>query len=475
MRVLAVLYANHGARTHVLAPGQKVALGSAGIENTPTGLWVNGKTSAVGSVTQLNAGETVSVFESLNPLPRPISLTGQSEASIGRSNRNDICLSGGQVSGNHARLRKEGSGWTLSDLNSRNGIYVNGEKIQSSLLREDDTVFLGGYLFRFHAGALHFESVCAGVRSTLKELSSQPIEAAPQAVEYPWFQRGPRNRPEIKMEEIEILSPPQAGSKPNISWLSVLLPPILMVSVMVVVAVVIGNMSGGGMSMLSLAFTVPMSIIGVIISIVTYRSQTKKWVETQQLAREKYDAHLAGQERRIQQAETAYAEALQANFPSADNCLRIAKTRDRRLWERGPADEDFLSVRIGTADAPSNVTVKTPQQQLSLEENPLLDQAQRLKEKHQRLKALPVTVNLREDFVIGLAGGNESVYALLCGLAALHSYEDVKICCVSPRAKEISGTGCVGYRTVGTTSAGSAFLPVRRMMRNGSCNGWTKS
>jgi len=47
------------------------------------------------------------------------------------------------ASGNHAELRREGAGWVLVDLRSRNGTFVNGERVERRPLRTGDEVTFG--------------------------------------------------------------------------------------------------------------------------------------------------------------------------------------------------------------------------------------------------------------------------------------------------------------------------------------------
>lgn len=67
----------------------------------------------------------------------------EEEHSIGREANNSIQVPDSSVSGAHARIRKTPEGYLLEDLNSRNGTYVNGERVQSRLLRNDDKIRLG--------------------------------------------------------------------------------------------------------------------------------------------------------------------------------------------------------------------------------------------------------------------------------------------------------------------------------------------
>ncbi|MCM2313628.1 MAG: FHA domain-containing protein [Thermoanaerobaculia bacterium] len=67
----------------------------------------------------------------------------ETEHSVGREANNSIQVPDSSVSGAHARIRKTPEGYLLEDLNSRNGTYVNGERIQTRLLRNDDKIRLG--------------------------------------------------------------------------------------------------------------------------------------------------------------------------------------------------------------------------------------------------------------------------------------------------------------------------------------------
>lgn len=48
---------------------------------------------------------------------------------LGRSMRSDVRLEQGEVSGQHARIRWEDGSWSLEDLDSRNGTYVNDSRL----------------------------------------------------------------------------------------------------------------------------------------------------------------------------------------------------------------------------------------------------------------------------------------------------------------------------------------------------------
>jgi hypothetical protein len=69
---------------------------------------------------------------------------------IGRAPTCDIALPDANISRQHAELVAEGSGWTLGDLNSTNGTFVNGAPVQRVRLRDGDVIALGVSELLFH-------------------------------------------------------------------------------------------------------------------------------------------------------------------------------------------------------------------------------------------------------------------------------------------------------------------------------------
>jgi DNA-binding NtrC family response regulator len=72
----------------------------------------------------------------------------QEEAVIGRSPSCDVSLSDGRASRRHARLTVQAGILRISDLGSRNGTFVNGEKIDDErMLEPGDRVLVGNTAF----------------------------------------------------------------------------------------------------------------------------------------------------------------------------------------------------------------------------------------------------------------------------------------------------------------------------------------
>lgn len=78
------------------------------------------------------------------PEMQPIPLTGNT-LTIGRTPDNTIVLNHPQVSAHHAVIEKVEGGYRITDNNSTNHVYVNGQRITNQPIRTGDEIRIGPY------------------------------------------------------------------------------------------------------------------------------------------------------------------------------------------------------------------------------------------------------------------------------------------------------------------------------------------
>lgn len=70
--------------------------------------------------------------------------------SIGRSKKNDLVLADQWLSRHHAEIRETNGSFSIADLESRNGTYVNGQRIDGTVvLKNTDVITLGDQQLKF--------------------------------------------------------------------------------------------------------------------------------------------------------------------------------------------------------------------------------------------------------------------------------------------------------------------------------------
>ncbi|MDR2379579.1 MAG: FHA domain-containing protein [Bifidobacteriaceae bacterium] len=70
--------------------------------------------------------------------------------TAGRSTKSDIFLDDVTVSRRHATFERSGTSFTVRDLGSLNGTYVNRERVDDAVLKAADEVQIGKYRLTFH-------------------------------------------------------------------------------------------------------------------------------------------------------------------------------------------------------------------------------------------------------------------------------------------------------------------------------------
>jgi len=344
-----------------------------------------------------------------------VRLTDDGEWRIGRNDDADIVLPHPRVSGSHAKLYRLNGEWRLCDLNSTNGSFVNAAQVRDVVLREADEIAIGPYTLVFSCDTLR---ICGGeVRLVPRKRqdSGRPVSSA--------FSRSPRIIRAVPQGEMEIDASPGLGSKPEINWLTTLMPTLA--TLLISVAMMAITKSAG------MLMSAPMMLIGVAVTAINYRAQTRKFEESEAELRRKYRAYLDEKEARLKEAARLQRDAACFYNPSPEQCLTMARHADSRLFERTTADKDFLSVRVGVGSEPLCVRVRAPQSGFVLREDALSSAAQNLAERYREVSDVPVLCDLLHAPTLGLVGERmltvRLAQAILVQLSTLHGSDDVRL------------------------------------------------
>src|SRR2546426_671392 len=96
-----------------------------------------------------HAAVTPALIAVAGPLKGAMLPLGEGEASIGRDEPNWLSLDDLAVSRRHCLIRAQDDKYTLVDLESRNGTYVNSLPIREHLLQHGDEIKVGETVFLF--------------------------------------------------------------------------------------------------------------------------------------------------------------------------------------------------------------------------------------------------------------------------------------------------------------------------------------
>lgn len=78
-----------------------------------------------------------------------LEITEQREQVLGRDRHNPLFIDSSRISRKHAAIAGADDGWSIRDLNSTNGLWVNGIRVGDARLKTGDMIKLGVVPFRF--------------------------------------------------------------------------------------------------------------------------------------------------------------------------------------------------------------------------------------------------------------------------------------------------------------------------------------
>lgn len=353
-----------------------------------------------------------------------VDISQEGRIVVGRSASCDISINSKKISGQHVELYRQGDQWLFRDLKSSNGTYLNGKRSAEGSLYSGDTLSIGNC--RLVVSETTFTvTFCGNVTLNIShERGNKGISNIEESYPY-YFKQSPRIKEDFSSEAIELQAPPSIGSTPSISWLNVLLLPALTVAVMLGVCFFVT----GGMTMLY--FSVPMTLIGVVMSVIRYKGEKKKHATTVQLRIDKYSEYLDEQVEKIEKLTKEQRRILNSDNPSLSRCVQVAEGPDRTLWDRRYRDTDFMTLRLGVGVVPASIHIRAPRQVLALDEDALANRPQEIVEKYSSVDACPITVNLGKYSTCGIVGDrSKSVLLgknLLVQATTHHAYDDLRV------------------------------------------------
>lgn len=368
-----------------------------------------------------------------------IRLPKNCEVRIGRDAKpsqeghdNQIVIDLPFVSGYHFKLIRTDGRTMVYDDNSTNGIYVNGERVNSAWLNNGDTVSILTVKMTYKNDKLFFENV--GSHMTLRRIDSSKVMTAhkkPLSETDFHFSRSPRLTSIVRAEVINIEKPPQKTQQAQINWVSILLMPAISIVLMVLMVLVLG------MSSVMLIMSGVTSVVSAIVAIINYRKQKMQNISKDELIDQKYNEYLKSVESRLEAERKRQLDELLNSNPTPQECLSIVQRKSHQLWERDFCDPDFLSARLGTGTIPAAVTAKYQQPPVVLQENELEAKAKALAKISTSIHNAPVICDIAKHKQIGVVGRRARIIQIarniIVELATAHFYEEVKIVALLPQ------------------------------------------
>lgn len=366
------------------------------------------------------------------------------EIKIGRTEDNTICYVNKFISSHHVILKRMNDAWSVQDLNSTNGTYVNNKRITLKTLVPGDVVTVMG--LRIIIGKtfiamnnpnheiVYDEDI---LEEYIVDKSLRDTVDDEDEIEENFFYRSPRLRRKIEPLEYKVSqpSPPQDVQKVPMALL--LGPSITMgMGSASTAAFSVVNAVSKNAPITNVLPTLIMAIAmlsGMILwPIITKKYERKNQVKLEAKRQKKYRQYLMEVRDRIVKESVTQAEILNENNISLTDCENVIMIPERRLWERSIGQDDFLELRVGIGDIPLVADISFPERGFTINEDNLQDDLQALAAEPKILRKVPITFSLINNNICGIIGSDYEevcrfVKGLIIRIAAFHSYDEVKL------------------------------------------------
>ncbi|OUO88893.1 hypothetical protein B5F40_11820, partial [Gordonibacter sp. An230] len=370
--------------------------------------------------------------------------------TVGSAADNTLAHSSRFVSSHHARIDYERDEFSVTDLDSANGTFVNGRRIQPQRrtpLAPGDVLEVLGLVMAFGHRFVSFNNpggaLAVNPTPTFVPFELPPAVPSPDAGrevegddEEERFYPAPRFKRDVVRRALSV-DPPPAPRKPDETPLAMKIGPSMVMALAAVFsgAAMFVRMQESGGSPLSAAPTLVMAVSLVLGSVLwpvlARRFEGRRADRAEKERRRAYTAYLDRMRSLIRDEAAYQKEVLEENRVEVGECLRRAFERDPRLMDRTPAHDDFLEVRVGTGAVPLAADVRYPDERFSVERDDLSEVVFRLAREPKDIKDAPLAVPLAANPVVGIAGpaseARPFAFGLVAQVACLHSYEDVKL------------------------------------------------
>ncbi|WP_371018310.1 type VII secretion protein EssC [Pseudalkalibacillus sp. JSM 102089] len=317
-------------------------------------------------------------------------------------------------------LTREKKHWTIT-ATSQTTVYHNGSLLHSkSPLQIGDMVFLPMMTLTLIAEDMLEVTSPETFETSLPEAT---IPSSEMKKKYPNYRRTPRMMYELPEDKIDLSFPTQESDRNNRSLWIIILPPLMMLIVMGLVAILIPR----GIFIL---ISVVMFTTTLVTSTVQYFKDKSHQKKSKARKKRIYKRYLEDKRHELHELAQKQRKVLTFHYPSFERMKYLTEQVSDRLWERSLESPDFLQFRLGTGTVPASYKISVNSADMSTREmDELLEESQNLKRVYNELHSLPITADLFQG-AIGLIGKEAVVknelHQIIGQLAFFHSYHDIR-------------------------------------------------
>lgn len=363
-------------------------------------------------------------YESKN-YDRVIDLSGKNKITIGSYSNCNLIINSEYANNDLVELEKTENGYTVYDKGTMYGVYLNGIKITTSIMKNMDFLSIANFSFYLKGNNLY-----AGKNDDIKYnlIEFKDISMQKSALKYPRFNRNTRMKSIVTDSKITILDPPNKPMKPKNNIILSLLPAIGMLGLTVVLR---GIMSSSTNTNSFVLFSVCTMSIGIITSILGFFSTGRGYRKEIKERKVKYESYIENKTNEISLAREQELKVLNNVFYDMEYNINLVNEFSGDLFNREVTDNDFLNVRLGIGKCLAIREIEYKVQEKFDGDDELFNIPEKICNGYKLIENGPVVSKFGKANAIGVIGNKDHLYLLMknmvLDLCIRQHYNDLKL------------------------------------------------
>ena len=370
-----------------------------------------------------------------------------SQITLGKDSNNNIVYNNPYINDKHIILQNDSTNFQLIIIN--NGlIALNNIILQKpqTALHSGDILTILGLKIIVVGNYLIINNPAAAVQirtDKLKEVNIpyQHFQSDNSNEQYPlskedYFFKKPRIRRYIKTVDIPVASPPQKREQEEMPFILVI-GPMLTMGIISFVSIINASIRiARGEATFENTWTTFVTA-GVMLTamllwpMLTRKYQKKKAERLEKKRVKKYHEYIERKKKEIKNICDEQSEILRELYIPVDKCCQIIDTKSIELWNRLNTQKDFLSVRIGHGNVPLDANIVFSEDEFSMDEDELKDEAEKIVHEASKLHNVPIGYSFKNNLATAIMGNKDKIFEFtrnsLLQLVTFHSYDDLKL------------------------------------------------
>lgn len=342
---------------------------------------------------------------------------------IGDDVSSDIVLKSDFSQGTQICLNRKGKQYELEEINTRFGMYLNGQRIKGTVCLNDFDFFsVADSSFYYKGGELYFDVS----NLEIANIKVSILDAQTNSLRYPLFNRNTRVKEKVLEEKITILEPPALPAKPEQNLVMLLFPTLGMLALTIVVRGFMSSTSGS-----FILFSVCSMTMGMITSIWGFMNNGKKYKKAVKQRIEDYTRYISEKREEIINIRQRELDILNNTYHDLKKGAENVMDFSAELFDRRPEDFDYLEVFLGRGSIKAKQIIDHKKKECLDLSDELMNIPEQLAKEFECIKDAPITLNLKTANAVGIVGTEKSNYVffknILLDVAIRQFYDDVKI------------------------------------------------